>query len=709
MIAEELKLVVKSDVGKAVKDMSRFTGATEKTTDGFKKLALRIGATVASMYTLKKAFDFAQDAARIGAQTNQIRRALDNMARRAGTTADNIVRDMQEMSGNTIDQLQIMESSSKAALLGIPLERIGELMQVARASATALGTDVGQMFDDLATGIGRQSKMILDNLGINISAEKAYQDYAATLGKTSAQLSDTERRQAFLNAVLEDGKRIMEEVGKAGSEMTATEPWQMMKAAITDAKIALGEGLFPLFNKGALAVAKMVRDIIPYLENLPETFKAVGNLILAILRETFSFEMIKEWVIDMAIGWFNVWKTTLSHLPKLFWDAMRWASAPIESFITWLVEIFNSAWDRIHNAAVKAVGGLLEKVFGIEMEERMIRPIRGFREFYGDTVDLMIDRGKELGKELYSTLHDIVSENIKTLERLADNYADNPAIQAALEQLQTIKTEAAAAAAAMAEGAGTGGADPADDINNKLIPAYNGVIDVLKQMNREQIDVMTAIEVTAQRARDAAENDIIPAHEGIEGILKKLNREFIEHKSHIELVKEAYDELKEKSEEFADTAVNAMRPFTDALGQMFLDTSKGMEMFKEAMKNAIASMLEMLAKSAFAQMAYYLGLGTASLGVAANIPGAIALGAAGTGLMIAAGVVRGLKEGGIVTRPTPAVIGEAGPEAVIPLDKIKGLGGPQIVQNITVRGSVISQRELQRYAIGGLTKVARGY
>ncbi len=50
-------------------------------------------------------------------------------------------------------QMDIMASASKAALLGIPLEKTAELMQIARAAATAMGADTGQMFNDLAIGI----------------------------------------------------------------------------------------------------------------------------------------------------------------------------------------------------------------------------------------------------------------------------------------------------------------------------------------------------------------------------------------------------------------------------------------------------------------------------------------------------------------------------------------------------------------------------
>ena len=52
----------------------------------------------------------------------------------------------------------------------------------------------------------------------------------------------------------------------------------------------------------------------------------------------------------------------------------------------------------------------------------------------------------------------------------------------------------------------------------------------------------------------------------------------------------------------------------------------------------------------------------------------------------------GLAEGGIVTRPTMAMIGEAGAEAVIPLDRMGSMG---TTVTVNVAGSVISEGQLQ--------------
>jgi hypothetical protein len=51
-----------------------------------------------------------------------------------------------------------------------------------------------------------------------------------------------------------------------------------------------------------------------------------------------------------------------------------------------------------------------------------------------------------------------------------------------------------------------------------------------------------------------------------------------------------------------------------------------------------------------------------------------------------------MADGGIVTRPTQALIGESGAEAIIPLDRMGNMGQKVIVN---VAGSVISEGQLQ--------------
>lgn len=154
-------------------------------------------------------------------------------------------------------------------------------------------------------------------------------------------------------------------------------------------------------------------------------------------------------------------------------------------------------------------------------------------------------------------------------------------------------------------------------------------------------------------------------------------------------------ELMDKYRAAATQAVAAIRPFSDAIGMMAQDAEKGWEMFKSAAKDAIAAVLEMLAKEAFVR----------ALMSIPNFAAAAAWTAAGIAAMVGAGVVRAMAEGGIVTKPTTALIGEAGPEAVIPLNKMGGMGNLTIVIN----GSVMEEEGIARRIGAVLARQRRGW
>jgi SLT domain-containing protein len=69
------------------------------------------------------------------------------------------------------------------------------------------------------------------------------------------------------------------------------------------------------------------------------------------------------------------------------------------------------------------------------------------------------------------------------------------------------------------------------------------------------------------------------------------------------------------------------------------------------------------------------------------------------------GLIPGLAEGGIVTRPTLAMIGEGGQsEAVIPLDKLGNMGG-NITINVT--GGIATSAEIGESVVNALRAYSR--
>lgn len=179
--------------------------------DKFKTNWLAVTASIAAAWALtNKAMTMAQE----GAAFQQQGTSFANLAAASGVSADKMIADLRRLSGETVSVQQLVEKAGTAMLLGVESQAIPKLMEIAKASSRITGQTVTEAFGDLSLAVARQSKMILDNLGIMVDVEKANKDYAASLGKTADQLNDADRKQAFLNATLKEGEEILAKVGK---------------------------------------------------------------------------------------------------------------------------------------------------------------------------------------------------------------------------------------------------------------------------------------------------------------------------------------------------------------------------------------------------------------------------------------------------------------------------------------------------------------
>jgi len=187
----------------------------------------------------------------------------------AGENADAILKAMEEAAEGTIDTTQMILNANRAIVMGIDPEYLPRMMKIARAAARAMGTDVQYMFESIAVGSARQSKLILDNLGIIVDAEAAYEKYAKQLGKTANQLTEAEKRQAFLNAVMEAGENLVRKVDL--SQETLNEQLMKSRVAWTEFKKALAEGALPVIT----AFTDKLEKLTAWLKDLPKPVKAV--------------------------------------------------------------------------------------------------------------------------------------------------------------------------------------------------------------------------------------------------------------------------------------------------------------------------------------------------------------------------------------------------------------------------------------------------
>ena len=182
-------------------------------TKSFSKMSQTIGTGSSGLvgaYATLAANVFAASAAfnalRSAAQVETLARGFDFLAAQVGRSGEKISGTLRDITNQALSFEDATRASAVAITAGFSTENIERLGNVARNASISLGRNLGDSIDRLFRGVAKLEPEILDELGILVRLDTATENYAASLGKAATDLSDFERRQAFLNAAIEQGE-----------------------------------------------------------------------------------------------------------------------------------------------------------------------------------------------------------------------------------------------------------------------------------------------------------------------------------------------------------------------------------------------------------------------------------------------------------------------------------------------------------------------
>jgi hypothetical protein len=212
----------------------------ERMADGFKSVGMAVAgvtaAAAAAVYALKQVLELGER----GAAVRQTAESFGLLMDKVGVSTGLLER-LREASKGTVDDMTLMSSTATllAGAHGELAKRLAgatpELLEIAKAANKLNPTlgDTTYMYQSLALGIKRASPMILDNLGLTVKIGEANQKMADSLGKSVEQLTAEEQKMALLNATLEAGKILIDQVG--GSTDSATDSFSRLDTAWSNA------------------------------------------------------------------------------------------------------------------------------------------------------------------------------------------------------------------------------------------------------------------------------------------------------------------------------------------------------------------------------------------------------------------------------------------------------------------------------------------
>lgn len=247
--AYKLAGIVTADTSEGERKIRGFVEKQAQVIDqGFSGMAKAMGLA-ATAVVARRVGEFAVETAKLAVANAKVETSFKDMASTAGESSDEMLATLKSASSGTISEYDLMLSANRAMTLGVAdnAREMAELLQVARQRGQAMGLSTQQAFNDIVTGLGRGSALILDNLGIVVDLDEAYGEYAISIGKVAEELSEAEKKQALVNSA-------MRQSGSGGAQVLVDQ-FERMNAAADNLKVAMGEAFGPMVIAGAKAIA----------------------------------------------------------------------------------------------------------------------------------------------------------------------------------------------------------------------------------------------------------------------------------------------------------------------------------------------------------------------------------------------------------------------------------------------------------------------
>ena len=298
-----------STQSKLAKETTRTTRTQKNYNKEAKKAEHRtriLGGTFAVLRSKMLLFNFAmglgiRQVAKFAVQSAKVEsmnRAFNTLS---GGTEDSSIafEKLREATDGTMSEFDLFQQANNAMILGVSKnsDEMAEMFDIAQRLGRALGRDTASSVESLVTGIGRQSRLMLDNIGIIVKSDEAYESYAKTLGVNVEQLTDAEKKQAFLNATMESARAKVKTLGD--ETFTSQDVYDQLSSATTNLATATGNLLAPRMTQMAKFFTNVAKSATDYFNALTlgnqriteSTSKEQAMLILLTRRKNIQSEL----------------------------------------------------------------------------------------------------------------------------------------------------------------------------------------------------------------------------------------------------------------------------------------------------------------------------------------------------------------------------------------------------------------------------------
>jgi hypothetical protein len=271
-------------------------------------LLVRAGGLIAGAFSAWKIAEFIKDSALLAARFETMGVVMGVAGNNAGYTRAEMDLLAKQLQTTGISMMESRNALTQLATANIDLSKATSLARAAQDLAVVGNINSSEALQRMIHGIKSGEVEILRTLGLNVSFEASYKKLAEQLNKNTTSLTEHEKMQARVNAVLTESTRyngIYEEsMSTAGKAMTSlTRYWE-------DFKVKAGDTFLPALAEGVWRLTDALKGANAELERAGAdgTISKIGTGLAN------AFKFVAEWVARVGGGLMYVIDVTGQYL-----------------------------------------------------------------------------------------------------------------------------------------------------------------------------------------------------------------------------------------------------------------------------------------------------------------------------------------------------------------------------------------------------------
>lgn len=415
-----------TSTAKSMKDVM-----TSETTMGFLGGGLIMKATDAVGGLIDRMKDFISEGTEMAESADGVTHAFNQMDK------PGLLDNLRKATKGTVNDFDLMKAAVQAKDFRIPLKDLGTYLQFAQLKAQQTGQSVEYMTESIVLGLGRKSKMILDNLGIS----------AAEIDEKVAKTGD------FTKAVAEIVSNQLKNAGK--TYVSAADRALQKTTNLQNAQLKMGQALLDVkelwtdaYGNVAISIMKVVTFLATHKQMTLLLTTAILGFNLAMGATNIK---VKEYIVSSKLAKLvtAAWQTTMTTfrgVALLFSSAFSFITGNTKK-ATETMKLFNetcksNVYVLVATAVLALAAAFVYYVSksekALNLSKQMAETYKSLRDIAGQTRQKLAQDMTDIAKAANDT---VVSQTtkIKLLTKVInDNNQTNAKRKEALDEIKKI-------------------------------------------------------------------------------------------------------------------------------------------------------------------------------------------------------------------------------------------------------------------------------